>query len=153
MKRSWNGQLWWGFILVVIGVLSYIPIFTRFPITRNFPWVNLLLLACGLALLAAGLVRAFRRPEVYRGRVFGTVLMVLAAAGSGLFCWGTIYLAHQLPPSTSAPRVGQKAPDFVLPDQDGKPVALADLVSSPSTQPASSAKAGGALLIFYRGYW
>jgi peroxiredoxin len=40
--------------------------------------------------------------------------------------------------------VGQKAPDFVLDDQDGKPVALADLVSPPSK---------ATLLIFYRGYW
>lgn len=148
MKRNWNAQIWSGFALVLAGLFSYIPIFTRFPITRNFPWVNLLLLAAGLGLLISGLILAFRRPEVYRGRIFGSVLTLLAVAGTGLFCWGTIYLAHQLPSSTGAPRVGQKAPDFVLSDQDGKPIALADLLS-----PTSTGKPGGALLIFYRGYW
>jgi hypothetical protein len=56
----------------------------------------------------------------------------------------------QLPPSTGAPHVGQKAPSFTLPDQQGKPESLADLL-----KPAAGAmgKSGGLVLIFYRGYW
>jgi len=56
----------------------------------------------------------------------------------------------QLPLSTGAPYVGQKAPSFTLPDQHGKPVSLADLL-----KPAAGArgKSGGLVLIFYRGYW
>jgi cytochrome oxidase Cu insertion factor (SCO1/SenC/PrrC family) len=56
----------------------------------------------------------------------------------------------QLPLSTGAPYVGQKAPGFTLPDQHGKPVSLADLL-----KPAAGArgKSGGLVLIFYRGYW
>ena len=155
MKRSWNGWVWAGFVLVLAGLLTYIPIFAQFPVTRDFPWVNLLLLAAGLTLLGVGVTRAFRKPRIYRGRIFGTALAVLAVVGTGLFCWGTIYKARQLPTSAAAPRVGQKAPDFTLSDQDGKPVALTDLLSqssSPTTQP-SGARSGGALLIFYRGYW
>ena len=70
----------------------------------------------------------------------------------GLVSYGLFYAARQLPPATSAPRVRQKAPDFTLPDQNGKAVTLAELLTSP---PAGSAgaKAGGALLIFYRGHW
>ncbi|PYL30538.1 MAG: hypothetical protein DMF45_02300, partial [Verrucomicrobia bacterium] len=41
-----------------------------------------------------------------------------------------------------APRVGEKAPQFSLPDQNGKQVALTDLLSP-----------NGAVLIFYRGHW
>lgn len=155
MKRSWNAWLWLGFLVVWAGLLTYIPIFARFPITRDFPWVNLLLAAAGLALLGLGLHRAFGRPAGYRGRVFGPILAVLAVAGTALFCWGTIYNARQLPASAGAPRVGQKAPDFTLSDQDGKPVSLVDLLSqtsSSATEPAR-VKPGGALLIFYRGYW
>ena len=154
MKRSWNAWLWLGFLVTWAGLLTYIPIFAQFPITRDFPWVNLLLAAVGLALMGVGLARAFGKPQVYRGRIFGSVLAMLSIAGTALFCWGTIYNARQLPASANAPRVGQKAPDFTLSDQDGKPVALADLLSSPTTgSTQSSAKPGSALLIFYRGYW
>jgi hypothetical protein len=160
MKRSWNGWLWLGFFLVLVGLFSYIPLFARFPVTRDFPWVNLLLLAAGLVALGVGLARAFREPQRYRGRIFGSVLAALGLLGTGLFCVGTFYVARQLPASASAPRVGQRAPDFVLPDQDGKPVALAGLLSSSSspTTPLGSVastatKSGGVLLIFYRGRW
>ena len=152
MKRSWNWPIWAGFVVAVAGLLSYVPIFALFPLTRDFPWVNLLMFAAALALLGLGLTRAYRRPLAYRGRVFGTALTLLSLVGIGLFCWGLLYVARQLPASTSSPRVGQKAPDFVLPDQDGRPVALADLLSSPPAG-AAGVKPAAALLIFYRGYW
>lgn len=152
MKRSWNAWLWWGFVLVLAGLFSYIPFFVLFPVTRDFPWMNLLLIGAGLALLAVGLIRAFGNPQLYRGRVFGTTMMVLSVAGAGLFCWGLLYKVRQLPASASAPHVGQKAPNFALPDQDGKMVSLADLLSPLTTEP-TSARPGGVLLIFYRGYW
>jgi hypothetical protein len=141
MKRSWNWSLWTGFLLVLAGFLSY-SFFAQFPITRDFPWANLLLFAAGGVLLVAGLVRAFRKPELYRGKVFGTILAVLSLLVFGFFAFGVFYMVRQMPASAGAPRVGQKAPDFTLPDQDGKPVALTDLLSP-----------NGTVLIFYRGHW
>src|SRR2546428_3279333 len=151
MKRCWNLSLWAGFLLVVAGVLSYIPIFALFPITRDFPWANLLLFLAGGVLLGRGLLRAFRQPELYRGKILGSILIALSVAVVSLFVFGVFYEFRQVPASAAAPRVGQKAPDFTLPDQNGKPVTLAELLSSPPG--AGSARANGVLLIFYRGYW
>jgi hypothetical protein len=151
MNRSWNGWIWAGLALVLVGLFSYIPLFARWPITRDFPWANLLLLAAGLTALSMGIARAFRQPQRYRGRVFGSVLAALALAGTGLFCFGALYAVRQLPASASAPHVGQRAPDFTLNDQDGKPVALVDLLAS--STPTTASQRGGVLLIFYRGHW
>jgi hypothetical protein len=46
MKRSWNWSLWIGFLFALGGFLSY-TFFAQFPVTRDFPWANLLLFAAG----------------------------------------------------------------------------------------------------------
>jgi hypothetical protein len=152
MKRRWNWRLWAGVGLVLAGVLTFVPVFARFPATRDFPWVNLLMFAAGLALLGVGLARAYRRRDEYRGRIVGPVLALLSVAMVGLFIWGIFVGARDLPASAAAPHAGQKAPDFTLPDQDGRPVALADLLS-PAGAGNENPGAGGAFLIFYRGHW
>lgn len=151
MKRRRNFSLGAGFFLVLAGLVSYIPFFALFPITRDFPWANLLLLAAGGVLLCAGLRRAFRQPELYRGKIFGSILATLSVVGVGLFAYGVFYEARQLPAASAAPRVGQTAPDFSLPDQNGQTVTLTELLSSPAGVPSAKAKA--VLLIFYRGHW
>lgn len=152
MKRRCNISLWAGFLLVVLGLVSYVPIFSRFPLTNDFPWVNLLLFAAGAVLLCSGLLHAFRQPQLYRGRILGPILAVLGLAGVGFFCYGFFYVARQLPSAEAMPRVGQKAPDFTLPDQNGKTVTLPELLTS-TPAGVAGAKANGALLIFYRGHW
>jgi len=54
----------------------------------------------------------------------------------------------QLPPSKGAPKVGEKAPDFTLPDSNGQPVKLSDFVAA-----GNDGKGSWILLVFYRGYW
>jgi hypothetical protein len=145
MKRRWNWRLWVGFLLVLAGAAGYMAIFAWHPITRDFPWVTLLMFAAGAILLIAGLRRAFREPQLYRGKIFGSILAVLSLGVIGFFSYGLFYMGRQMPRSASAPQVAQKAPDFTLPDQDGKPVSLSQLLAG--------AKSKGAVLIFYRGYW
>jgi hypothetical protein len=147
-SKNWNGPLWIGFLCVLAGFFGY-RFFVQFPATRNSPWPTLSLFCIGGLLLLIGLFHAFGNPKKYRGRVFGPILTVLSMLAVGFFSYGIFYLARQLPASTGAPRVGQKAPEFTLPDQNGKPVSLANLLSPPS----ANAKANGALLIFYRGFW
>jgi hypothetical protein len=121
-------------------------------VTRDFPWANLALFCAGGVLLGAGIMRALRRPDRYRGRVLGPTLAILSLLVFALFAYGVFYEVRQLPSAAGAPAVGQKAPDFTLPDQNGKSVALTDLLVSRETAEANP-RAKGLLLIFYRGYW
>src|SRR5438034_10425961 len=128
MKRQWNSLLWVGFVVAVAGLFSY-GFFVRFPITRDFPWANLLLFGIGGALLIVGLFRAFGRPQVYRGKIFGSIFAAIAVLVVAFFSYEIFYVLRQVPASVGAPRVGQKAPDFILLDQNRKPVGLGDLLS------------------------
>ena len=145
MKWKWNWPIWIGFLVAVGGLFSY-EFFAQFPMTRDFPWVNLFLLGMGAALLIVGLFRAFDRPERYRGKVFGSIFSAIAFLFLAFFCYEMFYVLRQVPVSSGAPRVGQKAPDFILLDQNGNPVGLGDLLSGPSGPKAVA-------LIFYRGFW
>jgi AhpC/TSA family len=141
-KKSWNLSLWIGFLLVLAGFLSY-TFFAQFPITRDFPWANLLLFAMGGNLLVLGLFRAFGKTQVYRGKIFGPILVTLGILMFAFFSYVFFYVLRQVPPSTGAPRVGQRAPEFTLSNQDGKEVSLSDLVG----------RSKAVALIFYRGFW
>jgi hypothetical protein len=140
--RTWNWSLWIGFFFALVGFFSY-TFFAQFPITRDFPWANLLLFAVGGILLVLGLFRSFGRPQVYRGKIFGPILAVLGILMFAFFSYVFFYVLRQVPSSTGAPRIGQKAPEFTLSDQDGKDVSLRDLVG----------RSKAVALIFYRGFW
>jgi len=141
MKRKWNWPLWVGFIVAVGSLFTY-EFFAQFPITRDFPWANLLVFGIGAALLLVGWFRAFGRPQVYRGKIFGSIFIVISILFFAFFAYEIFYVLRQVPLSAQAPRVGEKAPELTLPDQNGKSVGLADLLSP-----------NGAVLIFYRGHW
>ena len=141
-KKSWNLSLWIGFLFALAGFLSY-TFFAQFPITRDFPWANLLLFAIGAALLLVGLFRAFGRPQVYRGKIFGSIFVTISFLLFVFFAYEIFYVLRQVPLSSHAPRVGEKAPEFTLVDPNGRSVALADLLSGSKA----------VVLIFYRGFW
>ena len=141
MKRKWNWPIWIGFIVAVGGLFSY-EFFAQFPVTRDFPWATLVLFGVGAALLIVGLFRAFGRPQLYRGKISGPIFAAIALLLFALFAYEIFYVLRQVPLSAQAPRVGERAPEFALQDQNGKQVALRDLLSP-----------NGAVIIFYRGHW
>ena len=147
-ERRPNTALWLGLLITVLGVLSiFLYFFTSLP-PGIIPWINLVLPAIGLVPLFIGLRRAFTQRQIYGGRVWGSIVTVLAVAIFGFSVFGYIY-ARDIPPSAGAPRVGQKAPDFTLVDSSGQTVSLSQLFSSQAASPAPKA----VLLVFYRGYW
>lgn len=143
MKRRRNILIWAGFAIALVALLSYVPVFAQFPVTRDIPWANFLLFAVAIGFLAVGVKRAFRQPEVYRGKVSGSILGVLSLLMLGFFCFGIFYISKQVPASSDALRPGQPAASFTLASAAGKQVDLSGLLKSNR----------GVLLIFYRGYW
>ena len=161
--RKFNWTIWSGFLLSLIAFLSYPFVFVWFPVTRDFPWANLLLFALAIALLVVGVRRAFApdrrpqagplgmvdRPRPRRSKIATSILAAFSVAVFGFFIFSTFILARRLPVSHSAPQISQKAPDFTLSDTNGKPVSLSELLASPVNGNAPK----GVLLVFYRGYW
>src|SRR5215472_7096969 len=129
-KRKLNWPLWAGSLSAIIAFFSYFLFFAKFPITRDFPWANFLLFALASTFLAVGLRRAFARPPSYGGKISGPLLTILSAAFLGFFCYSIFVESRDLPSAASAPRLGEKAPEFSLSDASGKTVSLAELLSA-----------------------
>jgi hypothetical protein len=152
IQRQRNVPLWLGTVLILLTVVSTVPQFYGLKFAPGIlPWLGLLLPAAAVFCFVVGVSRAFKQPQIYRGKTLGSILSFLAI----MFFAGSVWLythARDLPKSASAPKVGQKAPDFTLKDTTGQPVTLAQMLSIPIDS-ASGKAPKAVLLIFYRGYW
>lgn len=149
--RRFNWPLWVGFLLTLGAFMSYFAVFVWFPVTRDFPWANLLLFIIAGVLLFAGFRRGFAadRPHPTRSKIVTSIVGGLSALVFAFFVFAIFIAARWLPASAGAPQVGQKVPDFTLTDTTGKSVSLNELLTSPVNGNAPK----GVLLVFYRGYW
>ncbi|HKV95471.1 MAG TPA: hypothetical protein VJW20_23195 [Candidatus Angelobacter sp.] len=162
MERRSNRAPWLALLLAlaVIG-LNFGMVF-GLPGQGMIAWLTLLLGICAALVGLLGIARAFG-PQRAGGKISSSLLGVfsLLICGLGIFIW---VHSRDLPASSGAPHVGQKAPDFTLSDSSGNKVSLAQLLApAQSIDPAGNAGApnsAGAnsnpkavLLIFYRGYW
>jgi hypothetical protein len=132
-----------GFAIILVALVSYIPVFALFPVTRDIPWANYLIFLIGGALLAAGVKRAFSDPEHYRGKISGSILASLSVLLFAFFVVSITYFSKQIPSAETVLTVNQKAPPFVLVDTAGKQVSSVDLLKDHR----------GLVMVFYRGYW
>lgn len=135
MKPRFNWPSWAGLLLCVFAFISYFALFTRWPVTRDFPWASILLFAIALFLLVWGWRRAPRK-------IVASIVMVLGLLIAGMFTY-LMMGTKGLPVSANAPRVGQKAPQFSMADTQGRTTSLSQLLAG----------SNGVLLVFYRGYW
>jgi predicted PurR-regulated permease PerM len=146
--RRFNWPLWLGFLLSVVTFFSYFAVFVWYPITRDFPWANLLLFAAAAVLLLMGVRRALAGDR-RRSKIAAVIVATLGVVVIAFFLFAFFIGGRALPASKGAPQVGQKAPDFSLNDSSGKAVSLNELL----TTPINGAAPKGVLLVFYRGYW
>jgi hypothetical protein len=151
ISRRLNWPLWAGFVLTIAAFLTYFFVFVLFPVTRDFPWANLLLFVAALVFLFLGVRSGFAsdRPHPIRSKIVTSIVATLSVVILGLFVFIIFVGGRWLPASKGAPQVGQRAPEFTLPDTSGKQVSLNELLTSPINGNAPK----GVLLIFYRGYW
>jgi hypothetical protein len=149
--RRFNWPLWVGFLLTLATFFSYFAVFIWFPVTRDFPWANLVLFLIAGVLLFKGVRRGFApdRPHPTRSKIVTSIVGLLGVFVIAVFVFTIFIAARWLPASTGAPHVGQRAPEFTLTDTSGRQVSLNELL----TAPVNGSAPKGVLLVFYRGYW
>ena len=125
-RRTWRAVL--SLVALVLAPFSWWWTVDQ-PLLRATGLTAWALLAVAVW-LAASAARVDRRVWVR-----GVALLQLAAAAFALWA----YFVHSRLPVAVTP---ERAPDFTLPDQDGRPVTLARELA-----------AGPVLLVFYRGHW
>lgn len=149
--RRLNWPLWVGFLLTLGAFLSYFFVFVWFPFTRDFPWANLVLFLLAGVLLFMGVRRGFAsdRPHPVASKIVTSIFTTLSLLVFAMFVFTIFVVGRWIPASKGAPQVGQRVPEFSLPDATGKQVSLNELLTAPINGRAPK----GVLLMFYRGYW
>jgi len=135
-----NHLIWIGPLVSIFGAVSYFLLFARFAVLRDFPWVNLPLVMLGAGLGGTAVWRAFRRAEIYRGKVLAPLSFALSLFLAALFVTYIFSISYGLPASEKA-RTLSEAPDFTLSSMTGESVRLSDF------------RGRKVALIFYRGFW
>lgn len=138
--RTRNWPAWLAPLVALFGLLSYFLLFARWPILRDLPWLNLLILAGAVVLGGMGL----RRARSTLGRVASGLGLAFSLALLTLLCWYAFYWSYQLPDPRLVVGEGTEIPAITLTSWNGEAVDLAEV--------ASGAK-GDLILVFYRGYW
>ena len=120
-------------VVVALGAIAgYIALF-RVAAVRNHPEGYVVAFALATALGALALRRS-RRWYAWLALGLSAILLVGGA-------WMNFVVAR-VPANPTALRVGERPPDFTLPDASGRPVSLADYRGK-----------GPVVLLFYRGSW
>ena len=137
-KRRRNHLAWIGPLITFLGMVSYFLVFVRWPVLRDFPWVNLPLVLAGFVASVAAFRRRRREALVsllsaWSGLGFSTLV-------AGLFCFYVFSYSSTLPAAGSTLQI-DRAPDIALANQHGDVVSLADM------------RGKNVILVFFRGFW
>jgi hypothetical protein len=132
-----------GLLLAALGaavswaaLITYFLVVPRWEDLRDSGLPNVLLGAAGVAVSAAGVLRA-----AGRRRRAAWALAGAGALAAGALAFYIHVLSYRLPPPERALAVGSAAPPFALPDQDGRERRLEEF------------RGRWLVLVFFRGSW
>ena len=133
--------VWIGPVIAFVGLVSYFIYFYRFPVLRDFPWVNLPVVLVGLFLSGIGLRRTFHPTHGWLAKAVGGLGFLASLGLASLLSAYVFFLSYQMPETAYVPEPSTVAPEFALPDQDGRTIQLADFQGQ------------RVVISFYRGHW
>jgi cytochrome oxidase Cu insertion factor (SCO1/SenC/PrrC family) len=130
-----SGRLALLAVTLAVGALAVYLLFFPIAAVRNHPEGYVAAFALATALAVAAVVRARgRRWPPWLALGLASLLLIVGA-------WFN-FVGARVPDTPTTLRLGERPPDFTLPDAAGRPVALADFRGQKPV-----------VLIFYRGYW
>lgn len=134
---SRNHAAWLGPLIAVPGFFSYWLYFSRWPVFRDFPWLNLLILlaAIGLSVIA---IRRATPGWGRRGSAAGLVFSSLLLGALSFYCF---VLSYGLPDTARVADDGTRLPAITLASYDGTQIDVAEAAQDKL------------ILVFYRGFW
>ena len=133
MRSSWSLAVL--SIVVAVGAIAAYGRFLTVAMVRNHPEGYLVAFALATVIAVLGVARGRgRRWPAWAALGLSSLLLVGGA-------WFNFVIAR-VPDAPTALRVGERPPDYTLPDADGRPVSLADYRGKKPV-----------VMIFYRGYW
>ena len=120
-------------LVICVATIAGYTLLLGVPAVRNHP--EGYVAAFAIATTVAGLAVALKQ----RWYAWGTLALSLLLFGVGAY---TNFVVARIPAEPLVLRVGERPPDFTLPDASGTPVTLADYRGKKPV-----------LLVFYRGSW
>ena len=131
---------WIAPLISFVGFVSYFLVFARYPLTRDFPVVNLPLVFLALMLASIGFRWAWSTGK--RGkRILHGLGSIATCFFGAVLVWYVFSLSYELPAATEEAGKMTEAPSFSLPNAKGEEISLASMQGS------------RVLLVFYRGFW
>lgn len=120
-------------------MLSYFFVFAQWPLTRDIPWVNYIILLLALGLTGYGVANVWAKG--LGSKIASITSLFFSAAFPVLFIGYVFGLSNQLPSAEQAVSTGNALPDLVLTGDDGEPINVADVAQDKL------------ILVFFRGHW
>jgi len=136
---QWNHALWLGPLTAPIGFISYYTFFAQWPMFRDVPWANLLILAVAIGISVVGIRRAWPVGGWRRGvGILGMFVSVSFTLMLLVYCF---VLSYGLPSADLAVKQGGQIPATTLVSNDESDINL------------GAAASDRLILVFYRGFW